>query len=102
MLSAKEVPVLEIADENGSLGLFKVASEWEGFKKLESLKDGEVLIVAPKHQGGTICAFEDLFGSVFGKTYLKEMVLVSASPNLIFRLRAHLNQGVSGKGDSND
>lgn len=97
MLTAKEIKVLEIADSNGSLGLFQVESEWEGFKKLKSLKDGEVMIVIPRAKGNMISAFDDLFGDIFGKTILQDMILVSASPNLIFRLRNELNLGAGSK-----
>ncbi len=101
MLSAKEVPVLEITDQDGSLGLFKVVGEWEGLKKLQSLEDGEVMLLAPKIDGGLVCAFNDLFGDVFGRTPFREMILISASPKLIFRLRKNLNVGAKG-GDKHD
>ena len=83
MLSAKEVPVLEIADENGSLGLFKVASEWEGFKKLESLKDGEVLIVgAPTEPEGLANCFDGLMAGISGIPIVKGLNVIAASPDL--------------------
>ena len=82
MLSAKEVPVLEIADENGSLGLFKVASEWEGFKKLESLSGRGCLIGAPTEPEGLANCFDGLMAGISGIPIVKGLNVIAASPDL--------------------
>ncbi len=44
MITATEVKVLDLKVGDVSMGLFRITSEWEGFKKLESLSGRGCLI----------------------------------------------------------
>lgn len=88
MIQAKEVRVYDLTVNGTSLGLFEIASEWEGLKKLESLRSKEVLIVAPERYSNFM---DGLFSQIQGIAIIHNFHIVMASPNLTLRIKQLLN-----------
>ena len=47
MLKAVNIEVLELPDAKGAIGTFKVVDTWNGFKKLQSIDTGNIMLIAP-------------------------------------------------------
>lgn len=91
MIQAKEVRVYDLTVNGSSLGLFEIASEWEGLKKLESLRSKEVLIVAPDSPERYSNFMDGLFSQIQGIAIIHNFHIVMASPNLTLRIKQLLN-----------
>lgn len=94
MIRAKEVKVLDLSINGQELGLFQIESEWNGLKKLRSLKNNEILIAMPTEpEGGMANCFDGLFAGITGIPLQKEMHIISATRNLA----AMINKNISGE-----
>jgi len=86
-IKARSVEMFELSAELGLIGTFRIISQWEGFKKMECIDNGEVIIVAPKRIGPMENTFNSLFGEIFNIAELKDMIIIAASPELASRIK---------------
>lgn len=82
MITATEVKVLDLKVGDVSMGLFRITSEWEGFKKLESLSGRGCLIGAPTEPEGLANCFDGLMAGISGIPIVKGLNVIAASPDL--------------------
>jgi len=91
-----EVTCMSIAVEGIELGMFKVVSEWEGFRKLESMDASKnTLIISSEKPGPIEKMVNDMMSNMFvtvEKTAERDIVIISASPDIILKLRPILDK----------
>ena len=87
MIQVKEVNVYDLTVNGTSLGLFEIASEWEGLKKLEHLRTKEVLIVAPNSPERYSNFMDSLFSQIQGVPIIRDFNVIMASPNLALKIK---------------